>query len=35
MSYIATLASIVTCVLVGGFTLILIKEVVGGLFKRD
>ncbi len=33
MSYIATLAAFVTLVLVGGFALFLIKEVIGGMFK--
>lgn len=35
MSYVATLAAFVTVVLIAGFALMLIKEVVGGLFKSN
>jgi hypothetical protein len=35
MAFIATLASIVTCTLVGGFSLILIKDLVMGKSKHD
>ncbi len=35
MSYIATLASFVTVVLIAGFAFVLIKEVAGDLFKGN
>ncbi len=35
MSYVATFAAFVTVVLIGGFAFMLIKEVVGDLFKSN